>query len=134
MSHTEHAPHPHQADAEYVPLHADHDHGMGHVMPIPVLLGTFCALISLTIVTVWSSQFDLGKADLWVAMAIATVKAILVAVYFMHLRYDKTINVLIFTFSLLFVGLFVWITVLDRSEYQGSIQEYQQQNPPAAAP
>ncbi|MEX2357319.1 MAG: cytochrome C oxidase subunit IV family protein [Pirellulaceae bacterium] len=134
MSHTEHAPHPHQADAEYVPLHADHDHGMGHVMPIPILLGTFAALIVLTIVTVWSSQFDLGKADLWVAMAIATVKAILVAVYFMHLRYDKTINVLIFTFSLLFVGLFVWITVLDRSEYQGSIQEYQQQNPPAAAP
>ena len=46
---------------------------------------------------------------------IATIKATLIAVYFMHLRYDKPFNTIVFVSSLLFVGLFLALTLMDLS-------------------
>jgi cytochrome c oxidase subunit 4 len=67
---------------------------------------------------------DLGsQTNLLVAMAIATIKAGLVVTYFMHLRWDRPFHTLIFLGSLLFVSLFISMTLLDKSEYEGDIQE-----------
>ncbi len=107
--------------------HSDSHHGLSHVMSIPMMLSTFAALIFFTLLTVWSAQFDLGRIDIAVVMLIATVKASLVAVYFMHLRYDKPFNVLCFLFSLCFMALFITITLIDSTAYQADIQEYSQQ-------
>ena len=41
------------------------------------------------------------------------MKATLVAAYFMHLRYDKSFNGLVFISSLLFVALFLALTLMD---------------------
>ncbi|MDX1969223.1 MAG: cytochrome C oxidase subunit IV family protein [Planctomycetaceae bacterium] len=102
--------------------HAE-DHGdAGHVMPPSILIGTFLALVGLTILTVGSSYFPLGSIELFVAMGIATVKAGLVAVYFMHLRYDKPLNALLLIFSLGFVALFICLTLIDSQSYQADIQ------------
>jgi cytochrome c oxidase subunit 4 len=98
-------------------------------MPLPILIGVFMALIVLTGVTVGVTYFDLGGWNLIVAMAIATVKAVLVALYFMHLRYDNPFNAIVFLAALIFIALFISITLLDTTQYQPDIQKWQQANP-----
>jgi cytochrome c oxidase subunit 4 len=117
------------------------DHGdtsgradMAHVMPVPVLLGVFVTLISLTVLTVAVTWHDFGSWNLLIALAIATIKASLVALYFMHLRYDHPFNGLVFVVALVFLALFMSLTLLDTEQYQADIASYQQQNdvPPSA--
>lgn len=108
--------------------HAEADHpAMGHVMPVPVLLGVFVTLLVLTFVTVAVTWIDLGPWNLWAAMAIATVKASLVALYFMHLRYDHPFNAVIFLAALVFLALFLSLTLLDTHEYQHEIERFVQE-------
>ena len=78
--------------------HSDSEHHP-HVMSIPALLATGGALMVLTVFTVTVTSFDFGyTANLVVAMAIATVKAIIVCLFFMHLLYDKKFNLIIWCF------------------------------------
>ena len=104
---------------------ADH-HGdeIAHVMPVRLLIGVWAALMVLTVVTVTVTSIDLGsRFNLIIAMAIATVKAGLVVTYFMHLRWDRPFHTLIFLGSLLFVSLFISMTLFDKSEYEPDIEE-----------
>ncbi|MCA9629328.1 MAG: cytochrome C oxidase subunit IV family protein, partial [Myxococcales bacterium] len=83
------------------------------------------ALMVLTVLTVSVTHFDMGyTVNLVVAMVIATIKASLVMLFFMHLWWDKRFNVLIFLGSFLFLALFVGLTVNDRGEYQQNINAY----------
>jgi len=92
-------------------------HGGAHIMPAKVLLGVWGSLVVLTWVTVAASRLDLGSLGLWVAMGIATTKATLVALYFMHLRYDRPINGIIFISTLLFATLFIGLALTDTLSY-----------------
>lgn len=94
-----------------------------HVVPAPVLVGVFAALILLTAVTVLAAEprFDFGGWNLVIAMVIATVKASLVALYFMHLRYDHPLYGLIFVAALVFLALFVSLTMVDTLQYRHDI-------------
>lgn len=105
---------------------------IAHVMPLPVLIGVFLALMVLTFLTVAATWFDLGWFNLPIAMAIATVKATLVALYFMHLRYDSPFNGLVFLIAIAFVALFILITLLDTLEYKADVDLYRDQNNPPA--
>jgi len=55
------------------------------------------------------------------ALAVATVKATIVGLYFMHLRWDRAFVGFIFVGSILFVVLFIGIALTDTMEYQPSI-------------
>ena len=101
--------------------HAHDDHGLSHVMPIPVLLGVFAALLVLTGCTVLVSVYDLGRLEIWVGLSIAIVKATLVATYFMHLRYDKLMNTILLVFSVIFLVLFLTLTLVDATAYNADI-------------
>ena len=102
--------------------HGEH-HGLGHVASKKVLLGTWGALMVLTVVTVLASQVDLGAAEinLAVAMLIATVKASLVCVFFMHLKYDKLFHTIVFVSAILLATLFVTFTLMDSNQYQSDV-------------
>jgi cytochrome c oxidase subunit IV len=98
---------------------AQHDiEHVGHVLPVWILLATWGALIVLTVLTVAATKVDLGALNLWLALAIATVKASLVALYFMHLRYDRPIHAVIFVSTLCFVALFVVFLLMDTGYYE----------------
>lgn len=103
------------------------DHGHHHVLPLWLLLGTWAALMGLTVFTVTASTFELGAFDLPVAMAIATVKATLVMLIFMHLGFDKSFHSLLIYGSFLFVFLFISFVWIDRAQYQPEISEKEQQ-------
>ena len=102
-----------------------HSHDeIAHVTPVRLLIGVWGALMVLTIITVAVTTVDFGpRINLVVAMAIATVKAGLVVTYFMHLRWDRPFNTLVFLGSLLFVSLFISMTLFDKSEYEPDITE-----------
>jgi cytochrome c oxidase subunit 4 len=104
--------------------HADtHDdaHGHGghgkdhvpHVLPLSVYFATWGALLFLTVVTVGASYVDFGSANLWIAMLIATIKASVVALLFMHLWFDHKFHGLIFVSSLIFLAIFIAFTMFD---------------------
>ena len=91
-------------------------------MPRRVIIAVFAALVALTIVTLVAAQFPTGSLEIWISLGIASVKAGLVAAYFMHLRYDKPFNALILIASIGFVGLFLALTLADSKAYQSDIQ------------
>ncbi len=91
-----------------------------------LLVAIWASLSVLTILTVSVTHWDFGgQANLVVAMVIATMKASLVVVFFMHLRWDRRFHALVFLSSLLFVILFIGLALTDRTEYQPNIDEYE---------
>ena len=89
-----------------------------HVVPPKILLSVFAALLFLTFLTVAVTWVDFGRtANVWIALTIAAIKSALVALYFMHLRWDSKFNSVILIAALFFVALLIGIIVLDTSEY-----------------
>ncbi|WDQ16598.1 cytochrome C oxidase subunit IV family protein [Rhodopirellula sp. P2] len=106
--------HGHSANTDSAHSHDGHAEGdFAHPIPLPLLFGVFIALVFLTIVTVAQANFDLGSIDIAIVMFIATIKAVLVGLFFMHLAFDKPFNLIVFLSSFVFVGLFVTITLSD---------------------
>ncbi len=89
-----------------------------HVLPGGLLLRVWGALLALTAVTYLASLIDLGGANLWVALLIATAKASLVALFFMHLRWERSFLGIVFLAGLMFVLFFVGITLIDTTTYR----------------
>lgn len=93
--------------------HSSPDH-VPHVTPLATYLKTFGALMVLTVITVGASYVDLGTSvNLAVAILIATVKATVVAAFFMHLIHDSRYNALALISSVVFLLIFVGFTMLD---------------------
>jgi cytochrome c oxidase subunit 4 len=93
-------------------------HGVAHTTPLRVLVVVWLSLVVLTVLTVAATSVDFGAFNLWLAMGIATLKGSLVVLYFMHMRYDRPFNAIVFGAALLFVMLFVSITLLDTTHYE----------------
>lgn len=125
-----HANHPHQPHTwnpdDPHGIHGDH-HAHGHVVVgWKLQLGVLAALLFLTALTVaffnaeqWAeTAFDIhlpGWVNVVGAMSIATIKATLVCMYFMQLRYDKALNTFALLFCLFAVGLFLFFSIIDLS-------------------
>lgn len=88
-----------------------HEH---HISSDKLLLGIAGSLFILTIATVAVHYLALPHPySIIVAMAIAVVKASLVALFFMNLYWDEQFNVMTFLFSILFLAIFVGLTLTD---------------------
>lgn len=112
--------------------HHDDHHGLSHVASIKVLVGTGGTLLLLTLVTVAATKIDLGPSlNLALAMVIAVIKATLVVLFFMHLKYDKLFHTVVFISAILAASLFVGFTLMDSGQYQHT-NIWNPDNPPLA--
>ena len=114
--------------------HDEHDehHGISHVASTKVLLGTGGSLLFLTIITVAATKVDFGASlNLAIAMFIAVIKATLVVLFFMHLKYDKVFHSVVFVSAILAAALFVGFTLMDSGQYQYANIWHPQDPPPA---
>ncbi|GIW99660.1 MAG: cytochrome oxidase subunit IV [Pirellulaceae bacterium] len=113
--------------------HEEH-HGFAHPMPVWQLLAVFFALVGLTLLTVWQATLDLGSAELWVSLLIATIKASLVILFFMHMIHDKPLNAIVFISAFVFVALFIGFTLMDALQNRDVLEfkEVPPANPPVA--
>jgi cytochrome c oxidase subunit 4 len=87
--------------------HNEHSEHAVHIVPIPVYLGVFFALVIGTIVTWQVSLIDLGRWNAVVALTIAVCKATLVVLFFMHVKYSSKLTKLT-----VFSGLFTFIVLI----------------------
>lgn len=71
-----------------------------------LLIGIWLALLALLVVTWGAAQFNFGKWAVVVALTIAVVKAVLVILIFMHVRYSER-----FTWVLVVAGFF-WLFIM----------------------
>ena len=71
------------------------------------------ALITLTIITVWSAGFDFGKFNIVLAMIIASIKATIVALYFMHLKFEDKLTWIYALYPVFLLLLLIGGTFLD---------------------
>ena len=90
---------------------SNHEH-VGHILPFKVYISVLLALLVLTVITVVAAQIDFGNFNMVIAMLIASVKALIVALFFMHLKYENPLTWLyaffpIFLLFLLIGGLFL---------------------------
>jgi cytochrome c oxidase subunit 4 len=115
--------------------HAEHDHGHAdgehhpHVLPMSTYLATWGTLLVLTVVTVGASYADLGHTgNLIVALLIATIKASVVALIFMHLKWDHKFHSIIFFSSLIFLACFIGITMSD-TQFRGELETMENEHP-----
>ena len=86
--------------------YSTHDETAPHDTSLKLLVTVWGSLVLLTWLTVTATYVDLGRYALLVALGIATVKATVVALFFMHLRWEKPFNAIVFLTAILFLGLF----------------------------
>ena len=111
----------HPTQDNYTPPPAGAQPSVGHEVPWPLLAIVAAALLILTWITVTVASVNLGEFNLWVALIIATVKASLVCLYFMHLRYDRAFNKVAWLSALAFVALFIGLTLTDAVSYHDEL-------------
>jgi cytochrome c oxidase subunit 4 len=124
------APEPSKKDAVKASAKKDdHDHGHddhgdlpygddevhAHIGSYRMYGAVFVALIFCTLATVGVASIHLGKANLAVAVLIASIKAALVCTFFMHLKDDNKFNSLILISAVTFIGVFFALTINDVS-------------------
>jgi len=81
-----------------------------HIVSSKLYIGIWAALMCLTVITASVSFIDLGPFNTIVALVIATLKAVLVVLFFMHVKYThermtKVVVVSAFFFLLLLLAL-----------------------------
>jgi cytochrome c oxidase subunit 4 len=84
-----------------------------HVVPPRTYLGIFAALLVLTAITIWVAFQDLGIMNNVVAMGIAALKATLVVLYFMHVRYSTRLTQIMVASSLVWLVILIAFTLSD---------------------
>ena len=84
-----------------------------HVTPKKTYYIIFAALLVLTYVTVGVSKIDLGPLNTIVAMAIAVTKALLVVLFFMHVRYSTRLTKLVVAGGFVWLGIMFLLTMAD---------------------
>ena len=91
-----------------------HDEQAHHV-PYRTYVNIWATLVVLTGITVGAAYTDLKHLAILTAVLIATVKSTLVALYFMHLRWEKRIFAYMVVAVLVTYGIFLGLTFADYS-------------------
>lgn len=84
-----------------------------HVVPKSVYFTIFAILLTLTFLTVFVAFKNLGPMNIVVAVAIAIVKATLVILYFMHVRYSDRLIWIVVIAGFGFLGILLALTLAD---------------------
>ncbi len=124
---------------DLLPAGAKDSHKPGHhghtIVPLRLLVGVLVILLVFTVLTVsaanaeeWFSRtFDVaipGWVNAVVALSIACVKSVIVALYFMQLRYDQNpMNALVCVFTIMVATFFLGFIAIDLGN-RGIIYEH----------
>ena len=85
----------------------------GHIVSPRVYVSVFLALMVLTGLTVFAATVDLGRWNTPVALVIAVTKAVLVVLFFMHVKYSSRLVALAVGAALLWFATMIAGVVAD---------------------
>jgi len=84
-----------------------------HVVPQKIYLLVFATLICLTLITVDVAFYNFGWLNIYIALVIATFKATVVVMYFMHVRYSPRLTWLFAIGGLFWMVILLTLTLSD---------------------
>jgi cytochrome c oxidase subunit IV len=85
----------------------------GHVSPLRIYYSIFGALMVLTAITVAVAFVNLGQWNFPVAISIAILKATLVILFFMHVKYNSRLTKLFIASGFFFLLILFTLTLTD---------------------
>ena len=91
--------------------HGEHSHSEGHDNKTYILI--WGALIILTVITVSASYIHFGIFNIVIALVIASIKASLVALFFMHLKYEDKITWAFALYPLFLLAILISSGLID---------------------
>jgi cytochrome c oxidase subunit IV len=89
------------------------EHSPHHVATVGFYLLIFAALVLLTGLTVGMGYVELGRWHFLVGMFIATCKAVLVVLFFMHLIHEARLNWIVLVGALFWFLIMIGLTMAD---------------------
>ncbi len=93
------------------------EHTEHHIVPVKIYIAVFLALMVLTAITVYIAKFDLehfwGPLNIIIALTVAVIKATLVVLYFMHVRYSSRLTQVIVISGVFWLIIMLAFTVSD---------------------
>jgi cytochrome c oxidase subunit 4 len=84
-----------------------------HIVPLRTYYLVFLTLIVCTAITVAVSFVDLGRFNVVAALGIAILKATLVVLFFMHVKYSGKLTWVVVAGSLFWLGILIVMTAGD---------------------
>jgi len=89
--------------------HTDHN----HIVPTKIYYTIFAVLMFCTLLTVLIAYMDLGPLNAIAALGIATFKATIVVLFFMHVKYSSRLTWAVVLGSVFWFGILISITMAD---------------------
>jgi len=89
------------------------NNGKHHIVPYKTHITVLLGLIVLTALSVAVTSIELGPLTVTVALLFATAKALIVLIYFMHLKFDNIIYSIMVAFVMFSIISIIVITFLD---------------------
>jgi cytochrome c oxidase subunit IV len=84
-----------------------------HIVSPKIYIVIFLALIIGTSLTTWAAFQNFGRFNIVIALAIATAKATLVVLYFMHARYSPRRTQLVIVCAIFWLAIMLTLTLAD---------------------
>ena len=93
-----------------------------HIVPVRTYIAVFAVLLVLTLVTVLAARVDMGEPEVAgfripvnvvVALTIACLKAFLVILFFMHVKYSGRLVQLVVASAFVWLFILIAITMSD---------------------
>ena len=88
-------------------------HENTHIDSVGTYVKILLALLVATAVTTAVARVDLGGFSVVVALGVASVKMVLVALFFMHIRHSTKLTRLVVLGGLLWLGILLLLTMTD---------------------
>jgi len=78
-----------------------------------IYFAIFATLMVFTLTTIEVARFDLGALNVVVALTIAVVKAVLVVLFFMHVRHSSSLTKITIAAGLFWLLILIVLTLSD---------------------
>jgi len=93
--------------------HQEHSPHAEHIDSVKTYAFVLLALLVFTILTALVATLDLGPFNIIVALGIAVTKMLLVALFFMHVRYSTNLTRLVIIGGMLWLGILLLLSFVD---------------------
>jgi cytochrome c oxidase subunit 4 len=93
--------------------HHDQRDDHHHIVTPATYVKAILALMVLLIVTVLAARVEMGILNVPIALAIATTKAVVIMMYFMHLKFSSKLVWIFAGVAFVFVGIMFALTMSD---------------------
>ncbi|MBD0370419.1 MAG: cytochrome C oxidase subunit IV family protein [Pyrinomonadaceae bacterium] len=84
-----------------------------HIVSKTIYFLIFGALMVLTVLTYWVALYDFGALNVVIALAVAVTKALLVVLFFMHVRYSTRLTKIVVISGFFWLALLIVLTLSD---------------------